>query len=391
MEASTEGSLLAFLATVPDPRSRHGQRHPLSAILALVCCAIMCGAKSYAAIGQWAQDQDITLMHRLGFTRRPPKSGGIRKILIALDRGAFEHALTRWAEALLSRPIAAEASLPQAYALDGKSARGSFDGLQKAVHLLSLLAHESGLTLAQVAVPNGGEEKTNEHKAALGLLEGLVLQGRLVTGDAMFCQRDFCQQVIDAGGDYLVFVKDNQPTLLHDIETAFAPAATGAFSPRQQRIWDQAMEPARTLDKGHGRVERRTLKATTALNEYLDWPGVAQIGQVESEVVKDGKTSHETRYFITSVSRSVAGAGQLLQWARGHWSVENRSHYVRDVTMGEDASRIRKRSGPEVMAAFRNATIGFLRIMGVTNIAEALRRNASRVGALFARLGIFKQ
>ena len=121
--------------------------------------------------------------------------------------------------------------LPEAYALDGKSARGSFDGLQKAVHLLSLLAHESGLTLAQAAVPNGGEDKTNEHKAALRLLEGLVLQGRLVTGDAIFCQRDFCRQVIDAGGDYLVFVKDNQPTLLNDIRMAFAPPAGGAFSP----------------------------------------------------------------------------------------------------------------------------------------------------------------
>ena len=117
METFTEGSLLAFLATVPDPRSRHGRRHPLSAILSLVCCAIMCGAKSYAAIGQWAQDQDITLIHRLGFTRRPAKSGGIRKVLMALDRKAFEHALTRWVEALLSRPIAAAASLPEAYAL----------------------------------------------------------------------------------------------------------------------------------------------------------------------------------------------------------------------------------------------------------------------------------
>ena len=134
----TEGSLLAFLATVPDPRSRHGRRHPLSAILSLVCCAIMCGAKSYAAIGQWAQEQDITLIHRLGFTCWPAKSGGIRKVLIALYRKTFEHVLTRWAEALLSRPIAAAASVPEAYALYGKSARGSFDSLQKAVHLLSL-------------------------------------------------------------------------------------------------------------------------------------------------------------------------------------------------------------------------------------------------------------
>ena len=292
---------------------------------------------------------------------------------------------------MLSRPITARPSPPEAYALDGKSARGSFDGLQKAVHLLSLLAHESGLTLAQMAVPNGGEEKTNEHKAALRLLEGLVLEGRLVTGDAMFCQRDFCQQVIDARGDYLVFVKENQPTLLHDIKMAFAPPWKGLFPPRQQRIWDNAMDTVTTIDKGHGRRERRTLKATTALNEYLDWPGVAQVGQVESEVVKDGKTSHEIRYFITSVSRAVADAGQLLKWARGHWSIENRSHYVRDVTMGEDASRVRKGSGPEVMAAIRNATIGFLRSMGATNIAETIRRNASQVGQLFAKLGIFKK
>jgi predicted transposase YbfD/YdcC len=151
------------------------------------------------------------------------------------------------------------------------------------------------------------------------------------------------------------------------------------------------MDTVTTLDKGHGRRERRTLKATTALNEYLDWPGVAQVGQVKSEVVKDGKITQETRYFITSASRSVADAGQLLKWVRGHWSIENRSHYVRDVTMGEDSSRIRKRSGPQVMAALRNATIGFLRTLGVANVAEALRRNASHVGELFARLGIFKQ
>jgi len=151
------------------------------------------------------------------------------------------------------------------------------------------------------------------------------------------------------------------------------------------------MDTVTTLNKGHGRRERRTLKATTALNEYLDWPGVAQVGQVESEVVKDGKTTHETRYFITSVSRAVADAAQLLKWARGHWSIENRSHYVRDVTMSEDSSRIRKRSGPQVMAALRNATIGFLRTMGQANIAESLRRNASQVGELFAKLGILKK
>lgn len=231
MEAHAAGDLLSLLAGVPDPRSRHGRRHPLPALLAAVCLALLCGARSYAAIAQWAADQDLALMHRLGFTRRPPKLGGFRKLLMALDVAAFEAALSRWAEAVLGRPVVAAAAPPEAFALDGKSARGRCDGLEKAVHLLSLVAHESGLTLAQAAVPDGGREKTNEHKAALRLLEGLALEGRLITGDAMFCQRDFCQRVIDAGGDYLVFVKENQPTLLHDIEAAFAPETTGAFSP----------------------------------------------------------------------------------------------------------------------------------------------------------------
>jgi hypothetical protein len=169
------------------------------------------------------------------------------------------------------------------------------------------------------------------------------------------------------------------------------PRWRGLFPPRQRRIWDEALDTATTIDKGHGRRERRTLEATTALKDYLDWPGAAQVGRIDSEVARDGKTSREVRYFITSVPRSRAGADRLLSWARGHWSIENRSHYVRDVTLGEDASRIRKGAGPQVMAALRNAAIGFLRATGATNIAEALRRNASRVADLFTKLSILKQ
>jgi hypothetical protein len=191
----------------------------------------MCGARGYAAIAQWAVDRDIAFMHRLGFTRTPPKLGGIRKVLIALNPPAFEAALTRWAETVLGRSLPNDGAPPQACALDGKAACGSFDGLKKAVHLLSLVAHESGLTIAQTEVPQGGVDKTNEHKTALRLLKELVLQGRLITGDAMFCQRDLSQEILDAKGHYLWFVKENQPTLLADIRAAFAPSAEGALSP----------------------------------------------------------------------------------------------------------------------------------------------------------------
>jgi predicted transposase YbfD/YdcC len=149
------------------------------------------------------------------------------------------------------------------------------------------------------------------------------------------------------------------------------------------------MDTATTTEKGHGRRERRTLTATTALNGYLDWPGVAQVGRIESVVERDGKRTAEVRHFITSVPRAGAGAGRLLEWSRGHWTIENRSHYIRDVSMGEDASRVRKRNGPEVMAALRNLALGLLRSTGASNIAEAVRRNAARVGALFTSLGIF--
>ncbi len=149
----SEEACFPYLAEVPNPRSRHGRRHPLSAILALVCWAIMSGAKSSAAIGPWGQNQDIALRHRLGFTRTPPKARGIPKVLIALDVKAFEAALTQWAEANLSQPIPPRPASREALALDGKSVRGSFDGLEQAVHLLSLMAHKSGRTFAQTAVP----------------------------------------------------------------------------------------------------------------------------------------------------------------------------------------------------------------------------------------------
>lgn len=133
------------------------------------------------------------------------------------------------------------------------------------------------------------------------------------------------------------------------------------------------------------------MRVTTELNEYLDWPGIGQVGEVTCQVDQDGERTEATRYFVTSAPRPLAGASEFLGWTRGHWSIENGSHYVRDVTFGEDASRIRKGSGPEVMAAFRNATIGFLRSTGIINLAEALRRNAARVDELFTKLGILKR
>jgi hypothetical protein len=227
MTGNPPASLLTFLASVPDPRSAHGRRHPLPAMLAAVCCAIPCGARGFKPIAQWLHDQDIALAHALGFTRKPPRWGAFRNLLVALAPGPFEEALARWAEAALAGLSRGADDGLELVALDGKSVRGSIGRHEGAVHLLSVMAQRCSLTLRQAEVG----AKTSEHKAALGLLKGLVLEGRVVTGDAMFCQRDLCAQVVGDGGHYFVVVKDNQPELRRDIEDAFTRAADAAFSP----------------------------------------------------------------------------------------------------------------------------------------------------------------
>jgi hypothetical protein len=162
------------------------------------------------------------------------------------------------------------------------------------------------------------------------------------------------------------------------------------FPPYGRRKAAEQSDEATALDEHGGRVERRRLQVTTMLNGYLDWPGVAQVGRLERTVAAGGEVTVEVRYLITSVPRSRAGAATLLGWARGHWGIENRVHYVRDVTMGEDANRTWVGSGPQVLAALRNAAISRLRRCGETNIAAGLRRNAARVRELLVTLRILK-
>lgn len=151
------------------------------------------------------------------------------------------------------------------------------------------------------------------------------------------------------------------------------------------------MSTAETRGKGHGRRERRRLEASTRLAKHLDWPGVAQVCRLERWRWIGGRTEHEVSYAITSVPRAMADAAALLAFNRGHWGVENRSHYIRDVTFGEDASRIGKGHAPQILAGLRNAVIAALRADGVSNIAAALRQNAFQVARLFAKLGLVKQ
>jgi DDE_Tnp_1-associated/Transposase DDE domain len=253
---STPLSLLEVLAQVPDPRSRHGQRHPLSAILSLAVVAMLAGAKSYAAIAQYGRDQGFALAHALGFTRgKTPTKSTFSVLFRILDVHAFEQALSRW---IASRLPEGQEKL---ISLDGKTARGSREVEVPGQHLVAAYLAEAQAVLAQIRV----DAKTNEHKAALQLLGILPVKGNIITGDAMFCQRDLCAAIIAAGGDYVFTVKDNQPSLGSDIGAGLtyqeqAQRLTAAFSPGGPA----GLAPSRTGGYDHRKGTRTHREADAA-------------------------------------------------------------------------------------------------------------------------------
>ena len=217
------GSLLDLLAQIPDPRGRHGGRHPLAAMLATIVCAILTGARGYRAMAQWIQSQNAVVWLWLGFRRKPPCANCFRDLLLALDPDVLEAVLRQWMASILPQPAADTVS---SVAIDGKTLCNTLAAHERNVQLLALLDRATGGVLSQHAVA----PTTNEAKTALELLKTIVLQGRLVTGDAAFCQRELCEQIVDSGGDYLFVVKDNQPELKAAIEAEFRPG----FSPRHR-------------------------------------------------------------------------------------------------------------------------------------------------------------
>ena len=208
------------------------------------------------------------------------------------------------------------------------------------------------------------------------LLAGVPLAGRIVTGDALYCQRALSAQIVAAGGEYLFAVKGNQPTLARDIQLFFDDLPPG-------------VQPvtASQRDRHGDRYEVRLLQASDALADYLAWPGAQVVARLQRNVTRRGASTTETRQFITSLPPTTAPQ-RLLELTRSHWGIENRLHYVRDVTFGEDACRVRSGVAPQVLAALRNTVIALLRAAGHANIAAALRQYAWRPDAALHLLGL---
>jgi hypothetical protein len=224
MSSACGRDLREILAQVPDPRGCKGRRHSLSAMLTAVVCGVLCGQRGYTPLVEWLHDLPVDVWHWMGYTRKPPKMDCFRDLLVKLDPAALEAALRDWISEDLQ--LSVDGQSPAGLSLDGKVLCATLRAFAPAVHLLAAVDHQTGNVLSQCRV----SDKTNEHKGALELLKTLCIEGRVIVGDAMFCQRDLCQQVIDSGGDYLVTVKENQPGLLREIELEFT-AQPAVFSP----------------------------------------------------------------------------------------------------------------------------------------------------------------
>lgn len=374
--------LLDVIATIPDVRDRRGKRHPLAGVLALACVATLCGARSYSAVAEWGHtynEVDPALLRSLGLGRHgPPSSATIHRIFRRIDVGALEWALGHWAQAILAA-VPAPAGHLEGIAMDGKTLRGTRTDTVPGLHLLSAVSHRLGLTLGQIPVG----EKTNEIPLAHTLLAGLLLEGRVLTMDALLTQRAIAQDIVNQGGDYVMVVKDNQPTLRADIALLFETPGDATCG----------MTQTCSTGRAHDRQERRTLQASTALTRYLDWPGLAQVFRLERRIVdtRTGEVSLEVVYGLTSLAAARADAKAVLRLLRDHWTIENRCHWVRDVTYDEDRSHARTGALPQVMAALRNLAISLLRLAGFTAIAPATRRLAALPWQALALIGCARE
>lgn len=355
MSPVTIPSLLAALASMPDPRAARGRRHPLPALLALLCLALLCGVRSQRGMADWLADQGDYWRRQLGFTHpNGPSQSTLHRVLAQLDVLALEACLAQWSHQVLAGLPATP--LP-ALAVDGKTLRTSAQHGADPDRVVTVCTHHLGLVLAQVGLaPQAAELSVFEQVMADVLLDGVVL-----TADAAFTQRNVATQVRARGGHYLLPVKGNQAGLLDDVRWCF-----------------DGSEPlaAEQVDSHGGRIERRRLWTEPMLAEFSDFPGVAQALRLERRVMRQrtGEIQTEARFAITSLTPQQASPAQLLGLWRGHWTIENRLHWVRDVTLGEDRCAVRCATAPQVLVALRNAVLAVLRATGVTNVARALRR-----------------
>ena len=361
------------LAKIPDKRYARGKRYSLAVLLLVIILAKLSGENTPTGISEWAKLRKKELQSFFKYSREiKPGHNTIRRTMADnLDDDDLQQNTNQY----LHQTYGGQQSI--LVVIDGKTLRGTIPkGGTQGVHLLAAYLPEEGIVLLQVEV----EKKENEIVAAPKLLSQLDLKGRVVSGDAMFAQRDISVQVLAQGGDYLWMVKGNQPTLQEDVERFFTPAhhAPGWHPPSMPQ------ETAQSVDKDHGRVETRRITVIPDEENYIQWPGLRQVFQVERQVFnpKKGTKTIELFYGITSIKHKSGCAKQILDWTRQHWGIENGLHYRRDVTLREDATRMNNKHQAKALATLNNFIVAIVRYMGFDNLAHARRVFQARLDSV---------
>lgn len=358
------GSVYSRLTDLPDQRARRGRRYELAVLLLAVVLAKLAGQDKPDGIAEWVRLR-ADFLGEVFQMKRPltPHAMTYRRVLANAALAAALDALTR--EYLLSWP---QAGRSVQIALDGKTLRGTIAADQtRGLHLLAAYLPAEGVVLMQAEVAG----HTNEIPVAPHVLKVLDLRGKIVTGDALLAQRALSRRIVEAGGDYLWTVKDNQPQLCHDIAQLFqAETCLPGTSPVITEV-----RTVQSVEKSHGRLTTRRLTACSLLRDSSDWPYLQQVFQIDRQTVclRSGATKTDTAYGVTSLTAAQASPARLLQLNRGHWGIENGLHYRRDVTLGEDAGRTTATAFGHTLAALNNLVIGLTVGRGWHNLAQARR------------------
>jgi predicted transposase YbfD/YdcC len=359
-----EGFIEHF-SILPDPRVDRTKKHNLIDILFIGVSTTICGGEGFTDMEDFATAKEDWLRKYLELPGGIPSHDTFRRVFSVIDPDAFQTCFARWTQTLH------EATNGEVIALDGKTIRHSFDTAsgQPALHIVSAWASENGLALGHVKV----DDKSNEITALPKLLEMLDIKGRTVTMDAMGCQKELAEQIVDKGGDYVLCVKGNQGSLHEDVAWFFDECED--FKDVEHTYYE-------SVEKDHGRIEIRKCWAVEGEAKWLgfgeEWKGLRSIAALRAERIIRGVSSKETRYYISSLPGE---AQKIASAVREHWAIENSLHYVLDVTLNEDMSRVRKDNAPENLATLRRIAVNMVKkdktpMKGRPSIRRAMKRAA---------------
>jgi predicted transposase YbfD/YdcC len=361
MAPTARTSISEHFATLTDPRAEQGKDHLLVDILTITLCAVICGADDWVAVATFGETKESWLRTFLALPNGIPSHDTFGRVFRLLDPDELRRCFLDWVRAVVGEPDPAEAAGPlsqQVVAVDGKTLRRSHDRRsgKEALHLVSAWATASGLVVGQVAT----DTKSNEITAIPALLRLLALDGAIVTIDAMGCQTAIARQIVEQDADYVLALKDNQPTLHEYVRLAFVDAddAVGTTLPLADLVAHT------TVEKDHGRIERRRCRAIgdPIYLDFIDpdraWPNLQSVVCIESTRRIGATVSTEVRHYLSSLP---ADARRLSEVIRSHWDIENRLHWVLDLAFQEDSSRVRADHAPENLAIIRHLALNLLR------------------------------